>query len=198
MKPKSRSSAFRILVAIGVVTLGVFSSRMPVSASEAALDTAGLKVMLENLGYEPTGGKYNNSGQEYWRIKRAGRNVTLTMDTFVRNDGLVWVYAGYWQLKDDQKFPDHVLLEALSQNNNTGYVHFSVHPDRKFTLSGSLANHNVRAVDMRKMLDEMLLMSDNTRHLWNPKYWKKTADDARPGSDEPMADAEKPEGKTEK
>ena len=179
MKQKSFNCITRAWLVALVLVAFSFAPQNAFAAESGGLDQAGLKQMLENLGYEPKTKKYD-SGRQYYEIKKKGGTVTLTMDLYIsNNDTMIWSFTSFWPLKEGQKFPNDVLLEAMTNNNKTVYVHFSFFKN-KLTLSGSLANHNVRAVDLRKMLDEMLVVSDRTRHLWNPKYWNNKTAEKKP------------------
>ncbi len=174
-----------VSLTIGLLALTAFAFTPRAYAEPQALDIAGLKQMLENLGYEPTEHAYA-SGNKYLSIKGDTAGLKWTLDFSLSDDPkLVWATINYWQLKDDQKFPYDVLLKTLAQNDGPKYMHFAyLENARQLRLVGSVINRDLTPADLRKMIDEAVKISSQTQQLWNPNEWPaeapKAPEDAAP------------------
>ncbi|MEM8689784.1 MAG: hypothetical protein AAGF81_20850 [Pseudomonadota bacterium] len=142
------------------------------AAENGKLEHASLRVMLENLGYEPEERKFTD-GLAYYDIEEPG-DVRMTAKVFVSASGnILWFLVDYWALKEDQKYPHEVLLELLAENDKAAYVHFGYLPkSRRMRLNASLVNRGIKPVDLRRVINEASRLTDRTQHLWNPNEWK--------------------------
>ena len=156
---------------VAMLTIGlfafitVFAFTPRAYAEPKALDDAGLKQMLVNMGTSqrrknlPTALDFAITGQApdlNWTVGLSVSGPT----------GLVWIGMDFW-LKD-KKIPNDVLLEALERNEHLDTVRFMYLKDAENSAcGGSIPNRDITPVELRKLIDETN-EARQTQHLWNP------------------------------
>ena len=150
----------------------------PASADPVELDDAGLKQMLENMGYAPTEYAYS-TGSKYFSISEGQADLSWTLD-FSQGADLVWAVIDYPQLEDGQTFPDGVLLQTLAENDGPKYWHFVyLTNSRQLRLAGNILNRDLKPSDLKTMIDEAVAISSRTQSLWDPTKWIVEASEAK-------------------
>ncbi|MDA7948926.1 MAG: hypothetical protein MPJ78_15800 [Hyphomicrobiaceae bacterium] len=137
------------------------------------LDHAGLKAMLENLGYEPKERKYG-SGSLYYRIepKLNGRTWYFNVRA-PKNSRYIYVQLDFGKYPSETSIPRQGLIELLKENGKTTYSSFFIASWGGFMLTSNLVNRNVKPVDIRRAIEEMMPLAAKTEKYWNSKKWSK-------------------------
>ena len=150
--------------------------------------------MLEGLAYEPEEKKYD-TGNRFYSIIHETPQIRATVDVSVEGGDFVWVSIDFWRLKEDQAYPENVLLELLTHNFGTRYVHFLyLKGTRQMRLAGRLPNRDLTPADIKAIIEEAVDVAGRTVHLWHPERWPKEESDAAPeksGEAEPASEAPK-------
>ncbi|MBU2531689.1 MAG: hypothetical protein KKB37_03025 [Alphaproteobacteria bacterium] len=141
-------------------------------ADAAVLTPATLKTMLEGMGFKTLDGKFSN-GQPYTQMNVPKGNWQYEILANANNSEILFfsVDFGIYQGKPED-IPQSVLLGYLTENRKLNFVRFVYLADvNKFRLIASLRNRDIKPIDMRTVLSEMVDTADATQYLWDPKNW---------------------------
>jgi len=148
------------------------------AADDKGLDHQSLKALLENLGYEPKEQKYSN-GNPYYRIEPKLNGRTWYFNVRAPDKGrYVYVQLDFGKYPSEDGIPRQALIELLKENGNTSYSFFFIASWGGFMLTSNLLNDDLKPVDFRRSIEEMMALAAKTESHWNPKKWPQDKDAA--------------------
>jgi hypothetical protein len=167
----------RVLIA-SLLLVGVLGHPCFVNAAEAALNHASLKAVIEGLGYEPKEGKLKGSetSNHQLHINKSPWNDNVTIFVDDKSDVITLstefgLYKGASGL-----IPQSVLLGTPGENASVTWPQFHYLPSTNgFFLLANLRNKYVSAVDLHRVIEEIVAAADRTESFWIPKQWPRQA-----------------------
>jgi hypothetical protein len=138
------------------------------------VDAAGLKTLLNTLGYQPRESR-NEAGVEYEIVIRAADTRAITTRVTLSKDGdLVWLVAWLKRVPTNRTISGNAVLGMLIENDAIGPTHFSYNEGRRwFFLNKPVVNLNLTAERLRGEIAHLGATVSRTEGLWDPDRWKK-------------------------
>jgi hypothetical protein len=162
------------LAAVGVMAVLVGSAAAQESPPAGRVDAAGLKALLNTLGYQPREA-HNEAGVEYQIVMRAADTRAITTRVTLSKDGaLVWLVAWLKRVPNGRTISGNAVLGMLIENDAIGPTHFSYNEGRRwFFLNKPIANVDLTAERLRGEIAHLGATVSRTEALWDPARWKK-------------------------
>jgi hypothetical protein len=157
----------------------------PAFSQNKALDMAGLKTMLEGLGYEPEEKAYSD-GSKYFRIVSKSSAIIASIDFDLISKNFLTISCGLWPLPSQEDIPSDVLWKALRKNLGLKRIRFAITArTHRFRLLARLDDKHVRPAEVRAIIEEITNVSGDTKDISNPKNWTKAANDNKAAEAKP-------------
>jgi hypothetical protein len=162
-----------------VVAAAVLGTLVPAAVAQEAppadrVDAAGLKALLNTLGYQPRESR-NEAGVEYEIVLRAADTRAITTRVTLSKDGaLVWLVAWLKRVPTNRTISGNAVLGMLIENDAIGPTHFSYNEGRRwFFLNKPVVNVDLTAERLRGEFTHLGATVSRTEGLWDPDRWKK-------------------------
>ena len=138
------------------------------------VDAAGLKTLLNALGYQPRESR-NEAGVEYEIVIRAADTRAITTRVTLSKDGeLIWLVAWLKRVPTNRTISGNAVLGMLIENDAIGPTHFSYNEGRRwFFLNKPVVNVALTAERLRVEIAQLGATVSRTEGLWDPDRWKK-------------------------
>ena len=164
----------RALAAVAVVTALGGSAAAQDSPTAGRVDVAGLKTLLNTLGYQPRESR-NETGVEYEIVIRAADTRAITTRVTLSKDGaLVWLVAWLKRVPANRTISGNAVLGMLIENDAIGPTHFSYNEARRwFFLNKPVVNADLTAERLRGEIAHLGATVSRTEPLWDADRWKK-------------------------
>ena len=134
-----------------------------------------LKMLLDNLGYEPEVIK-STGGNPMYRLKLTRDGWEFMFYVSLSSDRTVlWMSAPLMTLPEASKIPAERLEKLLAKNFDIGPAHFCIHGNRQLFLEKPIANRGLNASTLRIELDSFTSTIKETGPLWDLKTWTVAA-----------------------
>jgi len=163
-----------VLAAVVLVPALAASAAAQETAPAGRVDAAGLKALLNTLGYQPRESR-NEAGVEYEIVIRAADTRAITTRITLSKDGaLVWLVAWIKRVPPNRTISGNAVLNMLIENDAIGPTHFSYNEGRRwFFLNKPVVNVDLTAERLRGEIAHLGATVSRTEGLWDPDRWKK-------------------------
>ena len=163
-----------VLAAVVIVPVLVGAAVAQESAAPGRVDAAGLKTLLNTLGYQPRDA-HNEAGAEYEIVVRSADTRAITTRVTLSKDGaLVWLVAWLKRVPNGRTISGNAVLGMLIENDAIGPMHFSYNEGRRwFFLNKPVPNVDLTPERMRGEIAHLGATVSRTEALWDPDRWKK-------------------------
>jgi hypothetical protein len=136
---------------------------------QTVLTDNGLKLMLQNLGYEPKV-EPGTSTFIYTIQQPSGRYSVPIQVSLAPNKARVWLACALTVIGDDVEVRNCPLLGLLEQTYNFGPAFFSYsQPENRFYLNLALDNRNISPATMRWAINHASEAVASTAEFWDGK-----------------------------
>lgn len=139
---------------------------------EGALDEAGLKAMLEQLGYDlrPVSLSGDRTGY-YIKVPFQGQQAEMFMQVSP-NGANIWATLNLAEIKPEHHLEGSKLIRLLQLNQVHGPCHFYVTPSGKMLcLTRGLFNKDLNAKELRQHIESLLNTATTTIPDWDTAKW---------------------------
>lgn len=131
-----------------------------------------LETMLENMGYEPKAGKYND-GTKYLTVSIARGTWTFAIGLDLSPDkSQIWLSSYLAEVKDPAKVKPEPLLKLLEANNAIWpcyFVYFTSH--NGLSIYRPLKNLDLKPALLKNTLESHMNAIESTAGLWDVSKW---------------------------
>jgi len=164
----------RLMLVVAAVSIVVGSLVAQEAPPAGRVDAAGLKALLNTLGYQPRESR-NEAGVEYEIVLRAADTRAITTRVTLSKDGaLVWLVAWLKRVPTNRTISGNAVLGMLIENDAIGPTHFSYNEGRRwFFLNKPVVNVDLTAERLRGEFTHLGATVSRTEGLWDPDRWKK-------------------------
>jgi len=162
-----------VLASFVVVLALALSTAAQTQPPMGGVDQAGLKTLLNTLGYQPRE-VHNEAGVEYEIVIRLRTGGAVTTRVTLSKDGsLVWLVAWLKKVPPGRTISGNAVLDMLVENDAIGPSHFSYNERvRWFFLNSPVVNRDLTPERLRGEIDHVAFIAARTEGLWDSDRWK--------------------------
>jgi hypothetical protein len=131
-----------------------------------------LSTMLENMGYEPKSGQYND-GAKYLTISIPRNTWTFAIGLDLSPDkSQIWLSSYLAEVKEPEKVKAEQVFKLLEANNSIWPCYFVYYTSSKgLSIYRPLKNLDVKPVLMKNTLEAHMNAIETTAALWDVSKW---------------------------